>query len=106
MDPVNEVKQVSATEALTHHQAGDVTLLDVREPHEWAIGHVEGALHLPLGELRAEAVPAGKPVVVLCHAGGRSQFAAEALLEAGFDARNLAGGMIAWEAAGLPVVTH
>lgn len=104
LDPVNDVVQVTAQEAQAQLDAGEVTLLDVREHYEWAAGHASGAIHIPLGELRAEAVQGEKPVVVMCHMGGRSQAAAEALKGAGFDARNLAGGILAWEAAGLEVV--
>ena len=103
LEPVNDVEQVSAEQAQPQIDAGEVTLLDVREPSEWRAGHVEGAIHLPLGQLRTELVPDEKPVIVICHVGGRSQAAAEALKGAGFDARNLAGGMLAWEAAGLPI---
>ena len=82
-------------------------LLDVREPDEWAAGHAPAATHVPLGEvpLRADQLPTDRPVVAICRAGGRSQQAAEFLRQQGVDAVNLAGGMRAWHAAGLDVVT-
>ena len=82
-------------------------LLDVREPDEWTAGHAPAAAHLPLGEvpLRAEELPTDRRVVAICRAGGRSQQAAEFLRQHGIDAVNLAGGMRAWHAAGLDVVT-
>lgn len=82
-------------------------LLDVREIDEWTAGHAPVAAHLPLGEvpLRVEELPTDRPVVAICRAGGRSQQAAEFLRRQGVDAINLAGGMRAWHAAGLDVVT-
>lgn len=79
----------------------DATVLDVREPEEWAGGHIAGATHIPLGDLttRLAEVPAG-PVVVTCRAGGRSARATEFLRSRGLDATNLDGGMTAWDAAG------
>jgi phage shock protein E len=84
-------------------------VLDVREPHEYAAGHVEGALLMPLArtvELAiAAGVPQDEPVYVFCRTGNRSLQAAQALVAAGFvDVRNVDGGIVAWTAAGLPVV--
>ncbi len=82
-------------------------LLDVREPDEWNAGHAPAAVHVPLGALAATATDgwAGRQVVVICRSGNRSRTATDALRARGIDAVNLAGGMRAWEAAGLPVVT-
>jgi rhodanese-related sulfurtransferase len=78
-------------------------LLDVREPDEWAAGHVPGAVHIPLGQLveRVDELPEDRQVVVICRSGARSARAAAFLASSGFDAVNLAGGMHAWAAAGL-----
>jgi rhodanese-related sulfurtransferase len=82
-------------------------LLDVREPQEWSAGHAPEAVHVPLGELGARVgeVPKERDVVVVCRSGGRSFAAATALVEHGWRARNLAGGMQAWRDAGFDVVT-
>lgn len=96
---------------LTPAQAGDALrddgalAVDVREPEEWAAGHVEGSLWIPLGQLQARAgeLPRDRPLVVVCRSGSRSAYAADALVAAGWDARNLAGGLHAWAAAGLPL---
>ena len=85
------------------------TLLDVREPHEFEAGHVEGALLMPLARTVEMAIAAGlpkdAPVYVFCRSGNRSLQAAQALVAAGYeDVRNVDGGIIAWTAAGLPVV--
>jgi len=80
----------------------DAFLLDVREHDEWEAGHVPGALHMPLGELRTRYTEIGRdrPLYVICRSGSRSAWAAQALAGAGWDARNVADGMIGWQAAG------
>ncbi|MFN2519858.1 MAG: rhodanese-like domain-containing protein [Candidatus Limnocylindria bacterium] len=81
-------------------------LLDVREDAEWAAGHIEGAQHIPLGQLGARLgeVPPGVTVVAVCRTGHRSDFAAGGLRRLGRDALNLDGGVAAWQRAGLPLV--
>lgn len=84
----------------------DAILLDVRENDEWAAGHAEGALHIPMGEVvsRIAEVPEGGRVHVVCRVGGRSAQVAQYLIGQGVDAVNVSGGMLDWEAAGRPVV--
>jgi rhodanese-related sulfurtransferase len=91
---------------VTDHTSGDWVVLDVREPHEWADGHIEGAVHIPMGELPArigELDPQARTLVV-CHVGGRSARATAWLHQQGHDVANLAGGMDAWEGAQRPTV--
>jgi rhodanese-related sulfurtransferase len=74
-------------------------VLDVREPWELAICHVEGATAIPLGQVAARAaeLPDDRPIVCVCHHGARSQHAALLLRNAGFgDVYNLRGGIAAW----------
>ncbi|RMG99511.1 MAG: MBL fold metallo-hydrolase [Deltaproteobacteria bacterium] len=85
-------------------------VVDVREPEEFVgeLGHVEGALLVPMdalvGRLPRLAEWVDRPVVVVCRAGARSRSAAALLARAGFrHVYNLEGGMVAWQAAGLPV---
>ncbi|TNC33010.1 rhodanese-like domain-containing protein [Mumia zhuanghuii] len=84
----------------------ELVVLDVREDDEWASGHIDGAVHIPLGDLaaRADEVPADRQVLVYCHAGGRSARATGFLQQRGVDAVNLAGGVIAWHQAGRRLV--
>jgi len=81
-------------------------LLDVREDDEWQAGHIEGAQHIPLGELgdRLGELPAERRIVAVCRSGIRSAAAARGLTQLGFDALNLDGGVTAWSRAGLPLV--
>ena len=98
------VPETDAAEALRLAEAGEVLLLDVREQHEWDAGHAAAAVHLPLMTLPQDPPPRDRPVVAVCHYGGRSGMAAQAMADAGYEVRNLAGGMDAWERAGLPAV--
>ncbi|MEJ7756068.1 MAG: rhodanese-like domain-containing protein [Nocardioidaceae bacterium] len=84
----------------------DLTILDVRENDEWAAGHIEGAVHIPLAQLpgRVAEVPPDAQTLVYCKSGGRSAQATVFLKHAGRDAVNLDGGVIAWERAGRPLV--
>jgi rhodanese-related sulfurtransferase len=85
----------------------DAVLLDVREKDEWDAGHVDGAVHIPLGELptRLAEVPADVEVVLVCRSGKRSARAVAWLNQNGFEAVNLDGGMGAWQQAGRPMVS-
>jgi rhodanese-related sulfurtransferase len=85
--------------------AGGAQLVDVRAPHEWEAGRIGGAVHLPLDELseRAGEIDRDRPVIVYCLGDRRAEMAAEALAGAGFEATALAGGLRAWEEAGLPL---
>lgn len=90
------------------HAAADegALVLDVREPFEYADGHVAGSVLVPLATVadRAGDFPKDQPVYVVCRSGNRSLVAARTLVEAGYtDVRNVEGGMIAWAAARLPV---
>lgn len=78
-------------------------VVDVREPNEFARGHLPGAIHIPLGQLRARAgeLPADRPVVVYCQTGKRGHDAERLLQGLGFDAWNLSGGWVSWRRSGL-----
>lgn len=84
----------------------DAYLVDVREDDEWECGHAPEAVHLPLSELlaRLEEIPADREVHVICKVGGRSAQAVQFLNAQGRDTVNVAGGMLAWAAAGRPMV--
>lgn len=81
-------------------------LIDVREPGEFAAVRAPGAILLPTSAFAARAgeLPTDRPLMIVCHVGGRSAAVTGFLVRAGrTDVVNVAGGMDAWEAAGLPV---
>ncbi len=85
---------------------GTAQIVDVREPEEWAEGHIPGAVHIPLGDLavRQGELDVTRPVIAVCRSGNRSLTAAEQLLRDGIpDVQSMAGGMKAWSAAGQPM---
>ena len=84
---------------------GEIQLIDVREHHEHEAGRIAGDRLIVLGHLSAEAhtIDQGRPVVFYCRSGARSAMATQAFSEAGFDAHNMAGGLLAWDEAGLPL---
>jgi rhodanese-related sulfurtransferase len=86
-------------------EADAAELIDVRERDEWEAGHVAGARHVELPDLPAEAerIDRGRPVIFQCRSGNRSRMAAEAFRESGYEAYNMAGGLIAWAEKGLPL---
>jgi rhodanese-related sulfurtransferase len=86
----------------------DATLLDVREPDEWAAGHAPDATHLPMSELtaRMDELPDGDPLYVICRSGGRSARVVAYLAGQGYPAVNVGGGMQAWARQGREVVAE
>jgi rhodanese-related sulfurtransferase len=90
---------------LSDELLAEVHVLDVREDDEWARGHIDGAQHIPLGQLQARVgeVPDDKRVVCVCAVGGRSGMATQFLGAEGRDVVNLDGGMYAWAGAGRPM---
>ncbi|MDX2008039.1 MAG: rhodanese-like domain-containing protein [Meiothermus sp.] len=78
-------------------QRRGATVLDVREPHEFAAGHIPGSINLPLGRLNEQAEQVPEPVVLVCASGGRSSTAAELLSLVGkTEVGHLMGGLAAY----------
>lgn len=89
-------------------ESGAAMLVDVREPDEFAAGHIAGAINLPLSRFDPAQLPdrKGRKLILNCAAGGRSGKALAACdaARAAVDG-HLAGGISAWKSAGLPIVT-
>ncbi|HRV69356.1 MAG TPA: rhodanese-like domain-containing protein [Marmoricola sp.] len=87
--------------------ADGATIVDVREPDEYAGGHVPGALLMPVSHVpaRVAELDQARPVYVICRSGQRSLGISEYLRSRGFDARSVEGGTVAWSDSGRPVVT-
>ena len=100
----DETREISRDEARKLIEDG-AQLVDVRADHEWEAGRIAGATHLPLAELagRTGEIDPERPVVLYCRGGTRSTMAADALVEAGFDAAKLSEGIVGWDEADLPL---
>lgn len=101
------IKHVTPQEAVMLINHEDAVVLDVRENSEFNDGHIAKARHIPLGQLKNRLNELekfkGKPIVAVCRSGSRSRHACGILKKHGFEnVHNLAGGMLAWEQAGLP----
>ena len=98
-------EDISPERAAELHAAGEVQLVDVREPYEHDAGHVAGAAHIEFAQLsdRAASISRESPVVFYCRSGGRSAVATQAFRASGYDARNMSGGLLAWAERGLPI---
>ena len=99
----DDLRQVTVDEI-----PADAKILDVREDMEWEAGHIEGAQHIPLGDVPARygEVPLDEDVYIICRSGGRSLKATAYLQDAGFDVLNVLGGMGAWQDAEKPMVAE
>ena len=101
-DPVNFAGMVAANllrgdMPLTHWDSADgAFLLDVRNPPELAVEAVPGAVNIPLPQLRSrlDELPRDREILVICRSGGRAYYATRILLQNGFQARNISGGML------------
>src|SRR5882672_5919575 len=109
-EPLEQVKEridlIANEKAREEIAAGEAELIDVREQHEWDEAHLEGATHVPQGELVEridELVPdPSSRVILYCRTDNRSARAADALKDLGYD--NVAvmrGGIVSWQEAGL-----
>jgi rhodanese-related sulfurtransferase len=102
---MSEIVNLNAADVRSALDAGEITLVDVREPHEFAARHVAGSINVPLSSFDPDTLPndPGKPVVFMCAGGVRSARAIEATLAAGLPwNKHLAGGINAWIQAGEP----
>jgi rhodanese-related sulfurtransferase len=101
----NSVDPVKATELINHE---DAVVVDVRSIAEFGKGHIIGSINIPLNgfkdQLKQLQKHKGKPIVVCCQSGSRSGSAVRILQKEGFaEAKNLRGGILAWNNANLPV---
>lgn len=114
-EALQHVSEVTPEETDALRQTGDWLILDVREPEEFAAGHIPGAINIPRGFLEVKAdlehpkkdarlADRGQRVVCYCGGGHRSALAARVLQEMGFrEALSMAGGWTGWSKRQLPV---
>lgn len=105
-DPNKLPASVSVDKAYQMYQDGTF-VLDVRTPEEWNDFHAPNTTLIPLDELaaRVNELPKDQPIVVVCRSGNRSQSGRDILLQAGFNATSMNGGLNEWRATGHPVVS-
>jgi rhodanese-related sulfurtransferase len=86
-------------------EEGDAQVIDVRADYEHAAGHIPGTRHIPLIALQdgSSGLDRGRQLVLYCRSGERSGAAAQAFRASGWDAHNMAGGLLAWAERGLPL---
>jgi hydroxyacylglutathione hydrolase len=97
---------VDVETAYNLHDNPDVFMLDVREPDEFAAGHIPGITLISMGDIasRLNEIPKDKEVIVTCRTGNRSAQVTDFLRAQGFtNVHNMEGGIVAWEEAGYPV---
>ena len=99
-----KLSDITVQEAFERMQ--DAQLVDVRVNHEVAQGRIATSVHIPLGQLgeRLGELDRDRPVIAICRSGNRSGVATRMLALAGYSCDNMAGGMLAWQSAGLPTV--
>ncbi|GAB4419233.1 MAG: rhodanese-like domain-containing protein [Anaerolineales bacterium] len=97
---------VSVDEAYQMYQEGTF-VLDVRTPEEWNEYHAPNTTLIPLDELasRVDELPKDQPIVVVCRSGNRSQTGRDILLQAGYNATSMNGGLNLWRDSGYPIVS-
>lgn len=108
MPRADEVTNLTPQEVAEGVRAGRMLLVDVREPNETSVESYPDAVIVPLSAFNPAAIPdpQGKQVVFACRSGRRSITASVAAQDAGYPyTAHLAGGILAWKAAGLPTRT-
>jgi len=108
VDLINEAKQrireVTPKEAMQMRAGGDVAFLDVREPNEWNLGHIPGAVHIPRGQLETnieQRLPREREIVIYCASGNRSALAADTMQQMGYQrVSSMSGGWRDWIQSG------
>lgn len=111
----NEIVEIEILRVEKSAQNNAQVIVDVREPEEFSLGHINGAINVPRGvlEFRTDpSYPGGipslydktAPIILYCRSGARSALAAQSLVQMGYKATtSMAGGFLAWQAAGLPI---
>jgi rhodanese-related sulfurtransferase len=86
-------------------ESAGAQVIDVRRDYEWEAGRITGARHIEINDVAAaaETIDRDRPVIFYCRSGNRSSLAAVAFRQAGWDAYNLEGGIVAWSENGLPL---
>ncbi len=107
MTPLSDLQQDLPPERVRELLASEegIELIDVRDTYEHEAGHIAGASHVEIPALTqaAQDLDRERPIVFYCRSGQRSAMATQAFRASGFDAYNMEGGLLAWDAKGLPI---
>lgn len=98
-------ENISPQDAYAKITRGEAYGIDVRESEEWIAGHAAGVTWNPLTNFNGAVLPSNKPLIFICRSGNRSARVCQALATTRSDIFNMVGGMQAWDAAGLPMVS-
>jgi rhodanese-related sulfurtransferase len=104
-DAKTRIREVTPKEVREMRTRGEkATYLDVREPNEWNLGHLPGAMHIPRGTLETKveaAIPRDRKIVIYCASGNRSALAADTLQQMGYgDVVSMSAGFTGWAQSG------
>lgn len=99
------ITQIGVADVAALVESG-AAFIDVREHQETSAGSAPGVQFIPLQGFTLDQVPTGRPLVLICRSGRRSDAVANALAGMGYETYNVVGGMQAWAAAGLPVIAE
>lgn len=103
-DAKTRIREITPKEAIALRERGDVIYVDVREPQEWNLFRIPGAVHVPLakiGEVTPEQVARDRHVVLYCSRGNRSALATDAMQKLGYtNVASMAQGIMGWVSAG------
>jgi len=104
----SNIKQLNVNEAVRLMNDENVVLLDVRENNEYSSGHIRDSIHIPMASLSKRLGELEKyksrPILAYCRSGSRSNSACSTLSKKGFEhVSNLAGGIMSWSNANLPI---
>jgi len=105
---LSNIQQLNVNEAVRLMNDNDVVLLDVRESNEYNTGHIRDSIHIPMSSLVKRLTELdkykNKKILAYCRSGSRSNSACRTLYKQGFEnVSNMAGGIMSWSNANLPV---
>jgi len=105
---LNKIPQLNVNDAVRLMNDDDVVVLDVRESNEYSTGHIRDSIHIPIGSLNKRIGELdkfkNKKILAYCRSGNRSNTACRTLSKQGFEnVNNMAGGVISWSGANLPL---
>ena len=99
------MNEISVQDTYAQILSGSAYGVDVREQEEWVAGHAEGVAWNPLSKFDATVLPTDRPIIFICRSGNRSGQVTQYMAQSRNEVFNMVGGMKAWSAAGLPMVS-